>query len=361
MQLVQKLNTSGARAAETFEHRGARYLVIPQLAQDAPGQPASMMLGDSDVDTLIYRWNSEGFKAHQRIPAHGGEDAEHFRIGDRLFVALANLRTGADPYDLHTDSVVYEMRGDRLEPFQSIPTYAAKQWKYFEIENRRFLALAQGVALPGQPAVHAPSMIFEWDGGRFVPFQEVESAWGYNWVSFTLGDHHFLGYADQAVPSQILRWDGKHFAPFQKLDGKTGRAFRAFRAHGEDWLAFACLHADTVMLRWDGSYFVQHQVLSGPGGREFEWIADAPGSQGGDGRLVQINFLLGTREAPQPRLQSVIYRMGAGGIWKVVDEFPTSGGTDATSFSIGDATYLVVTNSLNEEIRFKTDSHVYRL
>lgn len=359
MERIAQLDTHGARAVETFLHQGVRYLVVPQLAADVPGQPASMMLGNSEVDTLVFRWSAEaGFVLHQRLPAHGGEDAEHFRIGDRLFVAIAHLRSGAGPYDLRTTSDIYEMRGERLELFQRLGTYAAKQWKHGEIGGRHFLALAQGVALPGEPRVPAPSTVYAWNGERFEPFQEVESAWGYNWAFFEVAGQHFLAYADQAAPSQILRWDGARFAPFQALAQKTGRAFCRLRTRGEDWLAFACLHDQTVMLRWDGARFVEHQVLSGPGGREFEWIADAEGE---DGRLMQVNFLLGTREAPQPRLDSVIHRLDARGRWAVVDSFPTSGGTDACSFRAGGHTYLVVANSLSADVRFSTPSHVYRL
>ncbi len=98
-----------------------------------------------------------------------------------------------------------------------------------------------------------------------------------------------------------------------------------------------------------------HQTLSGPGGREFEWVETPRG-----GRLVQVNFLHGTREAPVPELQSVIYRM-EGGRMVVEEEFPTSGGTDACAFEDGGQTFLVVANSLGADIHFRTPSRVYRL
>lgn len=359
MERIARLDTHGARAAETFVHEGTRYLVVPQLAADIPGQAASMMLGNSDVETLVYRWSprKQDFALHQRLPAHGGEDAEHFRIGKRLFVAIAHLRRGTGPYDVHTSSPIYEMQGDKLVLFQSIDTCAAKQWKHGEIDGRHFLALAQGVAMPGTPEGHAPSIIHEWNGSAFEPFQEIESGWGYNWSFFSAGGHRFLAYADHSAPSRILRWNGTRFELFQDLEGETGRAFCPFQAHGEEWLAFARLQGPTVMLRWDGSRFATHQVLSGPGGREFEWIADA----GPGGCLVQVNFLQGTREAPQTRLNSLVHRLDAQGRWQVVHEFPTSGGTDACSFRDEGQTFLVVTNSLSAEVRFTTPSDVYRL
>lgn len=357
MHCIQEIETSGARAMETFEHAGTRYLVVPQLARDAAGQPALMTLGASDADTLVYRWENGQFTPHASLPVPGGEDAEFFRIGGRAFVATASLRTGCDPYELNTESIIFEiMDGGRFVPFQKIPGFAAKQWTHFTIDGRHFLALAQNVAMPGEKAKQAAdSCIYEWDGERFMLFQTVESAWGYNWAFFEVEGVRLLAYADHAAPSRLLRWNGKAFEPFQELDGKTGRAFCFFETEGQAWLAFANLHHDTVLYRWDGKRFVLHQTLSGPGGRELTWVMTAKG-----GRLVQINFLHGTREAPIPELDSVIYRMQDQRM--VVDEtFPTSGGTDAMAFEAGGAQYLAVSNSLSGAVRFATPSRIYLL
>ncbi|WP_077001368.1 hypothetical protein [Variovorax sp. KK3] len=351
---IQALDTSGARAVESFEHQGTRYLVVPQLARDVAGQPARMTLGDSDVDALVYRWHGGRFVEHARLPVPGGEDAEFFRIGERAFLATASLRTGSDPYSLDTHSTIFELVDGRFEVFQRVPTSAAKQWTHFEIDGRHFLALAQGVTLgDAKPAHPSDSCIFEWDGEGFRKRQSVPSGWGYNWAFFEVGGHRLLAYADHAVPSQLLRWNGTSFEPFQELAGKSGRAFCFFEAQGDAWLAFACLHEDTVLLRWADGRFVPHQVLGGPGGREFEWIADA-------GLLVQVNFLHGTREAPVPRLQSVVHRLERGRMVPA-HEFTTHGGTDATSFEADGQRYLVVANSLSAEVRFRTPTQVYRL
>lgn len=354
MKLVQTLDTTGARAAECFLHQGSRYLVVPQLAEDVPGQPALMTVGNSDVDAPVYRWEAGQFHPLLTLPVPGGEDAEYFCIGERAFLATASLRTGAGPYNLNAHSLIFEIRNGKYEVFQSIPTFAAKQWKHFQIDDRHFLALAQGASLEGHVARHsATSAIFEWDGTAFKEFQQVKSAWGYNWAFFELAGTQFLAYADHVEGSQILRWNGDAFEPFQQLAGKSGRAFSFFEHGGQAWLAFACLHDDTVLYRWDGSQFAQHQVVSGPGGRELRWI---PHLQ----RLVLVNFLHGSRDAPQPSLLSALYRFDAGKL--VVDvEFPTLGATDAAFFEEEGNTYLVVTHSLGADVRFRTQSMVYLL
>src|SRR5271163_2234849 len=109
----------------------------------------------------------------------------------------------------------------------------------------------------------------------------------------------FLGYADHRVPSVLYRWSGKAFEHFQTLDGDSGRAFSFFEANREGYLAFANLIADTILYRWDGDRFVKHQTLSGPEGREF-----AHHEENGEHYLVQVNLLLGTREKPQPVMDS---------------------------------------------------------
>lgn len=83
------------------------------------------------------------------------------------------------------------------------------------------------------------------------------------------------------------------------------------------------------------------------------WLPDAQ-------RLVLINFLHGSREAPLPSLQSYLYRFDDDKL--VIDqEFPTLGGTDATFFKEDNQSYLVVAHSLSADVRFRTESKVYHL
>lgn len=45
----------------------------------------------------------------------------------------------------------------------------------------------------------------------------------------------------------------------------------------------------------------------------------------------------------------------------LVEEFPTSGGTDAAVFSGDGQIYLAVSNSLSRDIRFREDTVIYQL
>ncbi|MEU2867173.1 hypothetical protein ABZ672_54950, partial [Streptomyces mirabilis] len=182
----QSVPTSGARGVEPFDLDGMHLLAIPQLAYDIPGEPVDMNGGDSDTELLLLRRGETGYESFQRLPLPGGEDAEFFRIGDRAFLAVASIRTGSGPYQFAATARVLEWDGASFVEFQSFDSFAAKQWKHFTIRDRHFLALAQGVVLPGREADNRPSQIFVWDGERFVPFQDIDSRWAYNWHAFTV-------------------------------------------------------------------------------------------------------------------------------------------------------------------------------
>jgi pimeloyl-ACP methyl ester carboxylesterase len=357
LQLVQSLPTSGARAAGTFHFQGQMYLAIPQLAQDIPGGAAGMNLGDSDIPLVLYRADNKGdFEQFQHLPVPGGEDAEFFSINDRFFLATASLRSGKGPYNMDVASVIFEWSGDSFVEFQRIPTFAAKQWRYFSIDERHFLGLAQGVEVPGMvPKVPNESTIFEWNGTSFTPFQTVPSRWGYNFLHFSLDGCDFLAYADHLEPSILLRWTGKKFVHCQTFDGMHGRAFCFFKdADDVAYLAFSRISSDSLLYRWDGKNFQKHQTLDGQGGRESTLV-----QIGLHQYLIHVRFVTGDRHNPNTALNSVIYRVEKGGL-KIVSTFPTLGATDVAALSLNGQNHIVVTESLSTTRRFRTNTHIYK-
>ena len=356
LTLHQRMPTSGARAVLPFRMADELFLAVPQLARDVPGQPAGMNGGDSDVDAIIYRWADGRFVEHERLPVPGGEDALVFSVGEDVFLATASVRTGSGPYELNAASTIMRRVAGRWVAFQSIDTFAAKQWHHFRIDGRDFLALAQGVTLPhATPTGPRTSCIFEWDGAVFAPFQSIEGRWGYNWAFFELGRARYLAYADHAGDSLVYRWERERFEPFQILAAHGGRAFAFFEEDGDAWLAFAAIDGPSVLFRWDGSAWADHQTIGGPGGREFELVR-AEGTL----HLVCVRFIEGTPAAPKTDLVSQIHRWTGRG-FELAETFPTFGGTDAAVFEADGERYLAVSSSLTPDVRFRQDMAIYRL
>jgi hypothetical protein len=351
----QRLPTSGARGVTPFLIGGRQYLAVPQLSQDIPDTPAHMNGGDSDIAAQIYRWSGGRFEKDSEFPLAGGEDIDVFRLGADDFMVTAAIRTGHGPYDYNVDQVLYRRAPSGWQPFQSFAGFAAKQWHYFRIGSRAFLALAQGVTLGHIEARNVrQSRIYEWDGARFADFQTLDGQWGYNFLHLELGGEHFLCYADHVGPSGLLTWDGAAFVPYQTIAEAGGRCFRAFEADNATFLAFANIQGDSTLHRWDGARFAPHQTLSGPGGRELCVIRS-----GTELYLVQVNFITGAPTAPRTDQMSRIYRWIEGRM-ELVEEFPTFGGTEAATYVQDGNLWLAVSNSLTTDVRFRQDTVIYR-
>jgi hypothetical protein len=365
---VQRIPTWGARAVEPLRVGGHDLLAVPQLAKDIPGGPPGMNGGDSDTDLLLLNRADGRFWTWATLPAPGGEDAEFFTIGDRSFLAVASIRTGAGPYEFAAMSTIFEWRDGAFAPFQEVPTFAAKQWKHWQIGDRHFLGLAQGVILPPAHAgqENQASVVYEWTGESFAESQRIPSRWAYNWHAFQAGGEFFVAHAEHAGPSILYRWDGTRLQQWQALAAESGRAFATFADGGETCLVVACIAAPTRVLRLADGEFAQTQVLDGLGARELA-VARCAGRT----LLIRVNFILGTPAAPQPSLDSQVYEWDGGKLQEVAT-FPTCGGTDVAVLSEdgavpsngeGDAgsVELVVTNSLTPELRFDAETVRYEL
>ena len=151
-----------------------------------------------------------------------------------------------------------------------------------------------------------------------------------------------------------LAWNGSSFSPLQAFSEKAGRCFRYFTADNDHYLAFANIQGDSTLYRWGGKEFSPCQRLSGPGGREFCVVRTISNLY-----LLQVNFIQGEPSAPRTNLMSCLFKWTDGKL-ALVEEFPTAGATDAAAFSVDGTLYVAVSNSLTVDVRFRTDTIIYR-
>jgi len=210
---------------------------------------------------------------------------------------------------------------------QRLPTAGARAAHVFMLDGNLRLAIPQlAVDKPDSPAAmngrhsNISLLLYRWTAGKFIADGELPVSGGEDACFFTIGNAEFL----------------------------------AIRAGGKTYLAFANLQGESLLYRWEHGSFVRHQSISGPGAREFALIETRSGLY-----LIQVNFILGTPAAPKTDLVSYIYRWQDEMLVKV-EEFATFGATDAATFSADGRRYVVISNSLSRDIRFREDSVVYR-
>lgn len=354
LEEAQRLPFSGARDVTLFEMEGRQYLAIPQLAEDIPDTEANMNGGNSDVDSVVFEWRHGRFEEFQRIPSHGGEDIEFLTLEGQPYLAVCGVRSGSGPYNANSYATLYGFDGSRFYPVQNIATFAAKQCRHFSIDDRDFLGIAEGITAEGVTG-DANSEIYEWVDGRFEPFQTIPSKWGYNWTFFEQDGERYLVFVDHLDGWTIYRWQGAEWEAALSMVETGARAMTHFRIGDDSYFAYANLVGTSRLYRFTGDAVEEVQAFDGNGGREFHYFQVGSGHY-----LARINFIAGPRTAPVSSLQSQVYRWDNGAFVEV-ESFPTLGGTDAGTFVEGDDTYLVVSNSLNEQIRFRVDSVLYRI
>ncbi|KTD64764.1 hypothetical protein [Legionella spiritensis] len=358
LSVAETLTTSGAREVTPFKLNHEQFLAVAQLAEDIPDTPANMNGGNSDIAVVIFKKQSGGYKEYQRIPSHGNESVEFFTIDNNAFLAVASIRSGPHaPYNMNTYSKLYRWDGHYFYPVQQFFTFAAKQWHYFTIGNRRFLAVANGVTAgeANTRDANTNSMVYEWDGRQFKPFQSIPSQWAYSFETFNMDGQHYLALADHLKQSSLYRWNGQQFISVQLFKGNGGRAFKFFTIADKHYLAYANISNDSVVYKWNGRQFVSYQTLKGAGGRNFAFF-----TRNGHYYLLRINFILGDRTNPETSLSSPLYE------WKkdrfmVVETIPTFGGVSAALFANAGQTFIAVANSLSADRRFRVDSVIYRI
>ncbi|RAP37024.1 hypothetical protein B1207_06250 [Legionella quinlivanii] len=356
LKMYQSLDTSGARELTPFKLNGKQYIGVAQLAKDNPHAPANMNGGDSDVDVLIYQMGKKQFHLYQKIPGHGNEGLTFFKINDQAFIAVPSVRSGPGaPYNLNTYSMIYRWDGKYFIPFQQFYGRAAKQWRFFSIANRNFLALATGVEVPGQKPVPNDSRIYEWNGKEFVLFQSLPSRWAYSFTAFKIGDDTYLGLADHLDGVTIFNWNGKQFKPIQHISERGARALKHFKIENEHYLAYANIHKTSKLLHWNTKQFEEYQNLAESGGRSFSWF-----SLNGRHFLFLTRFITGSKEKPVSNLDSLLYEWEKGKL-HLVEKLPGFGAVAAHFFKWNNESFLTLANSLSKNIRFRVDSVIYKL
>ncbi len=354
----QSLQTNGAKGSTILNLQQETYLAIPQFSEDIIGVKSSLDSGDSDVPVLIYKWVNGVFELYQRIPSHGSRNVGSFKIGDRDFIAVSCLRSGTnEDYNIRTYSMVYEWDGKYFIPFQQFLTESAKNCYHFSIKGREFLAIACGEQLDGNeaPDPSSSSPIYEWNGENFEFFQTILSMAGFNWQHTSIEGEDYLLQIDGTIPSMLYKWTDEQFESIQSIDKAGGRHAIFFELENSLFMAFANLSNNSNIYQWNGSEFKLFQSLELVGGHSFLFI-----EKDGKNYLMSACYIGGTRETPITKLQSNLY-VWNGSQFEVEEEYTTYGGTGLDSFVADGELMIVQSNSHTEDIQFRQDSFVFKL
>ena len=158
----------------------------------------------------------------QRIFSSGVRDVEHFVIGSRHFVALANSFDGSS-YRL--DSFLYQWKESKLQKVQSFTTNGAFDFEFFTVDQSNASSSGPGVTQKEHYLAVAnhyddldgyktESIIFRWNSSRslFQKFQSIQTEGAMRWKGFKIDSAQHLVVANffdgtfHAVNSVVYRF-----------------------------------------------------------------------------------------------------------------------------------------------------------
>ncbi len=300
------------------------------------------------------------FKEAQSFATSGAWDGEFFTIGATHYLAIANNDDGAT---YNVKSTIYEWLGEEFVEIQSIPTKGAEDWEFFTINGTQYLAVANFIDKSSVPNTEANSVIYKWNGLRFVEFQVITTQGAYDWEFFTITGRHFLAIANHSdgTASQIYEWNGSGFQQFQTIPYTKVSEWEFFSIGGNSYLAMANYkvgsgatsnyNVASKIYQWNGVNFGEIQDISTNGARDMEIFMI-----GSDYYLAIANEYNNTSY----NVNAGVYRWN-GASFDKIQNIPVIGAWDTEAFTVGNEYFLAVANrgefaNNNHNI----DSKIYR-
>ncbi len=159
----------------------------------------------------------EEWRVAQLIPTMNAMDFEHFVIDSTTYLAVANYR-GAEscygdfecfnpegsqplvptahlPYTIH--SHILKQENGVFVRVQNILTRGAMDWEHFVITRTHYLVVANSFD-DGMSSATTASIVYQWDGSEFVPYQNITTHGAVRWRYFKKDAGHHLAVVNSA-------------------------------------------------------------------------------------------------------------------------------------------------------------------
>lgn len=253
-KVVQEVDTNGARGWEAFTLNGTTCLAV-----------ANFYNGRTyNVTSRIYRYSavSELFEVMQEVDTSGALDWEAFTINGETFLAVANSRDG-DGNTFNVKSCIYRYStvSNQFEVVQEVETSGAVDWKAFMLDSVVYLAVANaynGTTHNIKSRIYRHSAISD----QFEALQEVASSGAYDWEAFTLNGAAYLAvtnYKDDSnfnLISRVYRYSAttERFELVQEVNTNGALDWQAFTLGGASYLAVAHWKDDS------GTYNIESRI-----------------------------------------------------------------------------------------------------
>ena len=252
---------------------------------------------------------------------------KYFTIANKHYLAVANMKNETT---YRVNSVVYQWNGLKFVVFQNLSTNGASKFSFFKIGKEYFLAVTM-TNWYDDVRNNVKSVIYKWKNDKFDKFQEIPTVGGYGSAAFLINNETFIAFGNlMSSTSTVYKWSGYNFVQSLSIPTYEVRDVISFKMNGHTFLAFAN-RADGQkpnIYKWNGRQFITVRPITTHGA-----ITWHPFDMCGRTFLGVANHLA----------NSVIYQ-AVGSQFVKYQELSTQDAHGMTSFVHNGHTYLAVAN-----------------
>ncbi|XP_041374833.1 thrombospondin-type laminin G domain and EAR repeat-containing protein-like [Gigantopelta aegis] len=305
----------------------------------------------------VFKWSKGGFQHYQNLATNAAQSATFFSIRKQFFLAVANY--GSSP-NTSSNSTIFRWHKKRkkFKRYQNLVTWTARDFEYFEIDGRHYLAVAN-YEKGDDTHINSYIYVWNWRKRKFEEHQKLMTIGAYDWTHFTVNGFHFLALANAfngmstLLYSVIYFWQDDKFVMFQTMETNGATDWEYFTINNDIFLAVAnafnygpqnyqdvdTFYTNSTIYRLNikKKIFEKFQVIPTYSAIDWEYF-----TVGGDHFLIVSNAQNGGADR---QLHSVVYR------WQGLDKFvpvhnlitlPTA---DWETFTVNDDVFLICANA----------------
>ncbi|KAK6626302.1 hypothetical protein RUM43_006613 [Polyplax serrata] len=242
MEKIQILNVVEPNDIQFWEHQDQFYMAVgTNIGNDT-----------RRTGTLVYRWMGQHFDCIQQIPSKNVKSVAPFTMGSFMYLAVANYQDEYGNTDITSDIYQFNLDDQKFQMFQRIKTHGAQHFAYFQFQDdnlrkaEHFLAVANymGKNRNGALTSHLDSIIYKFDGDRFMPFQSFKLLGAVQWLPVQGPRGEFLLLVAHSNGVRGYQYDGWRFTQVSLKFGQSPLAgniqsMRSFEYFGDTFLTVA--------------------------------------------------------------------------------------------------------------------------
>jgi hypothetical protein len=273
---MQEIATDGASHVEYFIINGEEFVFVSNVFDG--------YTNSHTTHSNLYKWNKNAlvFALNQSITTQGCTASKHFVIGGNIYLLLVEYNS--------TSSRLLKWEG-RFVIHSNISTKGATDGIFFEMNGKYFIGIANYIDFGLETRLGHVS-IFSWNNNKFDIYQNISTNGAHDLEAFQIEEKRFLAIAQYCEgwtggqnwelesPIYLYNEDTMTWEVYQTISTSGAIRVHFFNFKGLSFLVFASHYSqsdnsynrNSPLYKWNGTRFLLHTTIATKGARMWNYF-----------------------------------------------------------------------------------------